>query len=180
MTGFYHYRGSLTIPECGEIVQWIIIDKPLIVKRAERRGLPLVSMLTQKNLSYKWTPCLLFIVKCLEEKCWRKWQQYSGQFQAYTGNQWQDCFLLKSECWGTMSRTYSTKKRFKNSQSQVTFDTAVLHFLEGSILMVQQKTTQFELLPTGDESSLPSCLKGAKTGFSSLYSGNALFQNSSM
>ena len=48
MTGFYHYRGSLTIPECGEIVQWIIIDNPLIVKRAERRGLPLVSMLTQK------------------------------------------------------------------------------------------------------------------------------------
>ena len=48
MTGFYHYHGSLTIPECGEIVQWIIIDKPLIVTRAEKRGLPLVSMLTTK------------------------------------------------------------------------------------------------------------------------------------
>ena len=48
--------------------------------------------------------------------------------------------------------------------------------------MVQQKTTQFEHLPMGDDSALPSCLQGAKTGLGSgaPIFGNALFQNSSM
>ena len=33
MSGIFHYEGSLTTPGCAEIVQWIVLDKPLYVKR---------------------------------------------------------------------------------------------------------------------------------------------------
>jgi len=33
LNGLYHYEGSLTTPSCDEVVQWIILDKPLHVKQ---------------------------------------------------------------------------------------------------------------------------------------------------
>lgn len=33
MTGLYNYEGSLTTPGCAEIVQWVILDKPLYVRK---------------------------------------------------------------------------------------------------------------------------------------------------
>ena len=33
LTGYYHYTGSLTTPACAEIVQWFVLDKPLLVKK---------------------------------------------------------------------------------------------------------------------------------------------------
>ena len=29
----YHYEGSLTTPGCQEIVQWIVMDRPMYVRR---------------------------------------------------------------------------------------------------------------------------------------------------
>ena len=29
----FHYEGSLTTPGCAEIVQWIVLDKPLYVRQ---------------------------------------------------------------------------------------------------------------------------------------------------
>ena len=31
MTGIYHYTGSLTTPGCAEVVQWVVIEKPMHV-----------------------------------------------------------------------------------------------------------------------------------------------------
>ena len=33
LRGMYHYEGSLTTPGCQEIVQWIVMDRPLYVRR---------------------------------------------------------------------------------------------------------------------------------------------------
>ena len=33
MSGIFHYEGSLTTPGCAEIVQWIVLDKPLYVRQ---------------------------------------------------------------------------------------------------------------------------------------------------
>ena len=44
MTGLYHYEGSLTTPGCAEIVQWVILDKPLYVRKNGHVHLGLVSI----------------------------------------------------------------------------------------------------------------------------------------
>ena len=31
--GLYHYEGSLTTPDCKELVQWLVFDKPLQVNK---------------------------------------------------------------------------------------------------------------------------------------------------
>merc|ERR1711935_111617 len=33
LNGLYHYEGSLTTPSCDEIVQWVVLDKPLHVRK---------------------------------------------------------------------------------------------------------------------------------------------------
>ena len=33
LRGMYHYEGSLTTPGCQEIVQWIVMDRPMYVRR---------------------------------------------------------------------------------------------------------------------------------------------------
>ena len=33
LSGIYHYEGSLTTPGCNEIVQFIVMDTPLYIKR---------------------------------------------------------------------------------------------------------------------------------------------------
>ena len=33
LNGLYHYEGSLTTPSCDEIVQWVVMDKPLHVRQ---------------------------------------------------------------------------------------------------------------------------------------------------
>ena len=33
LTGFYAYEGSLTYPDCNEIVQWIVMENPLWTRR---------------------------------------------------------------------------------------------------------------------------------------------------
>jgi len=33
LTGLYHYEGGLTTPGCAEIVEWLVLDKPLLIRQ---------------------------------------------------------------------------------------------------------------------------------------------------
>ena len=46
LTGFYAYEGSLTYPDCDEIVQWIVMENPLWTRRD---GLVSISIVLPQN-----------------------------------------------------------------------------------------------------------------------------------
>ena len=109
INGMFHYEGSLTTPGCNEIVQWIVMDKPLLIRK---NGLvschnPVTEIRSKVSWGNKrYNQEILIAAYSLKEEWGYQWGCSPRQLQAHAAPEQQDCILLFGLRWCSPNRLH--------------------------------------------------------------------------
>ena len=59
---YYNYQGSLTTPNCDEVVEWFIVDNP-VIGISEEQLLDFQSIEAQNEIPVSWGKCLIEFIE---------------------------------------------------------------------------------------------------------------------